>query len=59
MTTIGFYPAAKNAVTGKDNRMRPIKVDNSQFQVLVKRCGFNLEPMHDAETILSSAWFPH
>ena len=28
---IGFYPAAQNAATGKDDRMRPIKVDDSHF----------------------------
>jgi len=48
-TAIGFYPAAEDAATRKDNRMRPVKVDDGQLQILFEWCGFNLEPVHDAE----------
>jgi hypothetical protein len=54
---IGFYPAAKNAAAGKDDGMWPIKVDDGHLQVLFEWCSFNPEPVHDAETILSSAAF--
>jgi hypothetical protein len=54
-TAIGFYPAPKDAATGKDDRMRPIKVDDGHFEVQFEWCGFNLEPPHDTEIILSAA----
>jgi hypothetical protein len=30
-TAIGFYPTAKDAATGKDDRMWPVEIDDSHF----------------------------
>jgi hypothetical protein len=35
-SAIGLYPSAKDAATGRDNRMRPVKVDDSHFQIPVR-----------------------
>lgn len=50
----GLYPPARNAAAGEHDRVRAVEINDGHFYVTVERCGFDSEPMHDAEINLSS-----
>jgi hypothetical protein len=43
---IGLDPTAENTTAGEHEGVHPIKVDHGQFQVAIKWCGFDAEPIH-------------
>jgi hypothetical protein len=44
---VGLDPTAENAKAGKhEGVVDPIEVDHGQFQVAIKWCGFDAEPIH-------------
>ena len=42
----GLDPTAENSTAGKHEGADPIEVDHGQFQVAIKWCGFDAEPIH-------------
>ena len=43
---VGLDPTAENTTAGKHEGVDPIEVDHGQFQVAIKWCGFDAEPIH-------------